>query len=258
MSAAPTEIRSYRLDPQAFEGITKRRIYRRIAWVTAFVVLFVTIQLAVMSTLQEGVGDSLPFSIPIILAALGFGGFRAVRMQLKNGKAAWASYQLTMSPNVLRRVIVNLPPIEILRTEVTRIVDVEAEGLTVATADRHRFIFIPRQLIGFGEVCTQLLTWRAFEAPKLAQNRALAVSWTVLLIGSWIACGVIPNLGLAMLAGATLVAVGAFAIREILKVNVFDNKQKAASIGGLVFMMFAPFARLILHFVFHVETGWPQ
>ena len=112
MSAAPTEIRSYRLDPQAFEGTTKRRIYRRIAWVTAFVVLFVTIQLAVMSTLQEGVGDSLLLSIPVILAALGFGGFRAVRMQLKNGKAAWASYQLTMSPNVLRRVIVNLPPIE--------------------------------------------------------------------------------------------------------------------------------------------------
>ena len=136
--------------------------------------------------------------------------------------------------------------------------DVEAEGLTVATADRHRFIFIPKQLIGFSEVCTQLLTWRAFEGPKLARNRALAVSWTVLLIGSWIACGVIPNLGLAMLAGATLVAVGALAIREILKVNVFDNKQKAASIGGLVFMMFAPFARLILHFVFHVETGWPQ
>ena len=136
--------------------------------------------------------------------------------------------------------------------------DIEAEGLTVATADRHRFIFIPRQLIGFSEVCSQLLTWRAFEAPKLGQNRAIAVSWTVLLLGSWLACGIIPNLGLAMVAGATVLAVGAFAIREILKVNVFDNKQKAASIGGLVFMMLAPFARLILHFVFHVETGWPK
>jgi hypothetical protein len=86
----------------------------------------------------------------------------------------------------------------------------------------------------------------------------LGIGWAVILIGSWIASGVIPDLRLAMIAGAVLLVVAALSIREILKLGVMDNRHKALIIGGLVFMMLAPFARLMMHFVFEVDMRWAQ
>jgi hypothetical protein len=246
MTAPASETRSYRLRPEEFEAVIKRRIYRRVAWSYALVLLMVAAALAVMSRFQPNIADGFPISIPIVLVALAGSGFLAVRAQLQREQSAWASYQLTIEAHLLRRLVANLQPMEITRPEVTRIVAFEGRGLRVDTADRHRFIFIPEQLVGFEDVRRQLASWRDPELPRLARNRALGIGVAVLLSGSWIACGVIPDLRIAMIPGAVVVVVGAWAMRETLKSRVADRKQKARIIGLFALMMFAPFARLLL------------
>ena len=251
-------IQSYRLDRTLFEATAKRRIYRRFAWSIPLLVLILTLEFAFISKGAQGQVNVLPFAIPLAIFMVGLGMFRGFRAQLKSGKTVWDSYELTISDNILRRVTANLPPAEMFRTEVTRIIDAKGEGLTVATADRHRFIFVPEQVVGYGEVRERLASWRAFEPPRLARNRAVAVSWTIVLLGSWLASGMIPDIRLAMVAGVVLLAVGAVTMRETIKLTVMENKTKAAIFWGLCFMMLTPFARLLLFLAFHVNPRWPK
>ncbi|HEY0469653.1 MAG TPA: hypothetical protein VGC79_35930 [Polyangiaceae bacterium] len=252
------DIRTYRLDPGVFESLTKRRFFKRVPWIVLAVAAGLTLQFGLMArATEEGSMDMLPIILPVVAAIVGFSLFRSVRAQLARGRPAWESYRLTISENVLRRVIVDQPAVEVLRSEVTAIVSAP-DGLRVTTQDRHRFIFVPAQLIGFSELCQRLSGWQALEAPKLARNRALTAAWTALLLGSWLGTGLIPDLRWAMVAGVVLLAVASFSIRETLKLQVVDNKYKATAIRGLCFLMLAPFARLLLHFAFHVDLPWSR
>jgi hypothetical protein len=255
-SSKAIDVRTYRLDPAAFEPTAKGRIRRRFAWVIPLFLGLLTLELGLLARAQPGTSDTLPVVVPIVVVAIGYGWFRAVRTQMKEGRAAWDSYQLTVGPNVLRRFIVNLPPAEMVRTEVTRIVESDAEGLNVATADRHRFVFVPRQLVGFHEVRAHLSGWKAIEPAKPGRQAALGFLWSAVLLGCWIGTGVIPDIRLAMLSGAVLLAAVGFVIREILAQRVVANERKAAVVGGLFLFMLAPVARLVLHFVYGVDPRW--
>jgi hypothetical protein len=254
---SPPDIRSYRLDPDEMASATKRRLWRRMAWMLTLILVMVTVESLWLGD-PQALLSTLPVVLPLMVLALAFSVFRSFRAQIKSGKAAWDSYDLTLSENVMRRQIVNLPPIEILRPEVTRIVEAKGEGLTVATGDRHRFIFIPEQVIGYDEVRARLAGWRHFEPPRRARNRLIVIGWSTVLVGSWVGTGVLRDIRLAMVSGAVLVAAAVVVIRETLDSKVADNKTKARAIGAAGFLLLAPIARLILYLGFHMNTGWPH
>ena len=257
MSSSPPAIRSYRLDPNAFAATTKRRIAKRLAWVLPLIFILVIGEFVVMGKNSQSFVDALPIALSVSVLALAFGLFRAFRLQLKNGKPAWDSYDLTMSENVIMRHVINLPPIEILRPEVTRVVEVRGQGLTVATNDRHRFVFVPEELLGYDEVRARLAQWRALD-PPLVRNRLGSIVWSIALIGAWIGTGAFRDIRVAMASAAVLVLVGGITIRETLNTKVADNRAKAASLGSVCFMLLAPVARLVLYFGFHMNVGWPN
>jgi hypothetical protein len=254
---AALEIKTYSLDPAAFERVVKGRMRRRLAWLLPFFLCLLALMLGLLVRAQPDVVETLPYSAPVVLALVTFGWLRAVRKQMKEGRAAWDSYRLTVGPNVLRRVIVNLPPVEIVRTEVTRIVESPVEGFSVTTADRHRFVFVPRQLVGFAEVRAHLSGWKAVEPAKRGRQAALGMLWSAVLLGCWLGTGIIPDIRLAMLSGAVLLVAVGFLIREILKQKIVANERKAALVAGMFMFMLAPFARLLLHLVYHVDPRWP-
>jgi hypothetical protein len=201
---------------------------------------------AVTSWNQPNVGQVLPIVVPFALLLLGLSTFASLRMQFRRERARWDSYVLTIGANAVRLATANVPPVAILRPEVTRIVVFDGKGLQVTTADRHKYLFIPEQLVAFEEVRKHLTSWSEPESPKVVRNRVVAIGWAVLLCGSWIACGVIPDVRRAMIPGAVLLVVGTLTIRETLKAKLADRRQKAATIGLLAFIMFAPFGRLLL------------
>lgn len=248
-SSAPIDIRTYRLDRAAFEPVTKRRIFRRMAWAVPMIAGIIAIELYVLGSPDQSGGNVWPLTLVIVVAAVGLGLFLSVRRQLKAGRAQWDSYELTMSDNVLRRQASNLATVEILRPEVTKIVDMRGQGLTVATGDRHLFIFVPEHLVGYAEARGRLSAWKPLEPPKLDRSQAVTVAWTVLLIGSWIGTGLIPDVRLAMISGLVLLLVGGLTIRNVLRMTFADNRTKARMVAVVSFMLVAPFARLALHFV---------
>ena len=252
------EIKMYRLDLAAFERVAKGRMRRRFAWLLPFFLCLLALMLALLVRAQPDIVQTLPYSAPVVVAAVAFGWFRSVRNQMKEGRAAWDSYRLTVSPNVLRRVIVNLPPAEIVRTEVTRIVESAADGLSVTTADRHRFVFVPRQLVGFAEVRAHLSGWKAIEPAKRGRQAALGTLWSAVLLGCWLGTGIIPDIRLAMLSGGVLLVTVGFLIREIPRAK--DRRQRAEGRSGGRHVRRSCSRRSrasCSHLVYHVNPRWP-
>jgi hypothetical protein len=145
----------------------------------------------------------------------------------------------------LRRVVSSLPALEIARSEVTRIVDSPGEGLTVMTAARQRFVFIPEQLQEYPLVREQLAGWRPFETPRLRRTQAVQMAWTLLLLGLWLATGLVQDVRLALLAGVGLWIVGGISIREALRLGILDRSYRRRVLGLLGFLLLSPLARLL-------------
>jgi hypothetical protein len=227
-------------------------VQRRLAWALPSFLLLVL----VLGHFQDGALETLPFTVPIVLVSLGWGVFRALKRERETGQPSWESYQLSLTENAMRRFIGPLPAVEIVRSEVTRIIDAPGDGLTVTTADPQRFIFIPEQLIDYPSVRAELSGWRSFERKSLLRLGAAQLGWTLLLLTLWLASGLVREPWLAALAGTGLWVVCAISIRATLKLRLADNQYKARALGALGFFMLAPLARLALHAIFGKDLPW--
>ena len=235
----------HRLEPAAFEPTLKRRIRQRLSWALPSLLLVVITVLSILTRLQPGLAETLPFSLPVVVACLAFGTFRSARLARRNGRADWDSYQLSLADDGLRRVVSSLPAVEIARNEVTHIVESPGQGLTVLTADRQRFIFIPEQLERYAAVREQLAGWRCFTAPRVRRTLVVQMLWTLLLLGLWLATGLLPDVRLALLAGVGLWVVGGISIRETLRLGIPDRRYRRRVLGLLGFLLLSPLARLL-------------
>lgn len=243
------DVKNHRLQPAAFEPTLKRRLRQRLRWALPSLLLVVVAVLWLQTRLQPGLADTLPFSLPVVAACLGFGLFRSLRLARRNGRSNWDSYQLSLAENGLRRVVSSLPAVEIARAEVTHIFDSPGEGLTVMTEDRQRFVFIPAQLEEYPAVREQLAGWRAFEAPRVRRTQLVQMVWTLLLLGLWLATGLVRDVRLALLAGAGLWIVGGISIRETLRLGILDRRYRGRVLGLLGFFMLSPLARLLSYWL---------
>src|SRR5262249_47909463 len=130
------DIRSYRLDDATYPRERRRALRRSVLRLCLSFLFAAIVLMAVGPNLPGPVVALVTTVLLLVILLLG------VRRVLKGLREAWDSYELTMSPNVLRRVVAYLPALEVLRPDVVRIVDAPGKGLTVCTADRHRVLFI--------------------------------------------------------------------------------------------------------------------
>jgi len=236
----------FRLDPNAYEPTARRRMWRRSTLMMLLVLIFLEIADRALGV-PEGLSDHV-WITPEVLLLTAFSLFRVLRKQLEDGKPSWNSYSLTVGDDLIRREMSNVPSLEIRRADVTHIHEVRGAGITVLTADRHRFVFIPEQLIGYESVRGLLAEWKPFEPPKLARSWLVSAAWSIALIGSCLGTAVIHDIRLAMGCGAVLWAVGALLIREIRRLEMLDDKTKATYIGGVCLMLLSPVTRLLLSY----------
>lgn len=73
-----------------------------------------------------------------------------------------AAFDVVVSPRVARRVMPVLPVAEILRPEVTRIVET-ARGLWLVSTQPRRTVFLVSALEGYAELRATMATWGAIE-----------------------------------------------------------------------------------------------
>jgi hypothetical protein len=153
-SALPPGFRRFRLDPIRFRAFATRAILKRAAFVGGIALIFSLGYAAVLPGVREVVAVA-----PLVLVIALVPAFLRVR---RGTSAELLSYELLVTPRVLRREVAGAMPAEILRPEVTRIVETKA-GLWVSSQSPRRSLFVARVVDGYADVRAELATWRAIE-----------------------------------------------------------------------------------------------
>jgi hypothetical protein len=116
MSEVP--VTSYQLDAAAFEASVKPRLLRGLYIRMSLMAAAMVFGLVLVSLVQPNQGAPWPL-IVAMFAMFAFLFARVRRNQLDAAKLAWHSYQLSISPDAMRRFVADLLPVEIVRPDVT-------------------------------------------------------------------------------------------------------------------------------------------
>jgi hypothetical protein len=172
------EVRVYHLPPERFRVI-HRRLLVLLAGVTAIVGVVIAGYI-----FQAGMPHRPAQWVPSLVL---FGGYALFQLRLaKRAATRRMTYQLTLGPNVLRIVCDGLVPTELLRTDVTRIVE-SARGLVLHAGGR--VVGVPYDLGGYDEVRTRLGAWRTIERARFGAWRT---SLFLVQAGLWLVAGMMP------------------------------------------------------------------
>jgi hypothetical protein len=248
--ALPT---SHRLRQDVAEGVIRKRLLRRFIPLAVMVPAVVFAVPLLTPQPDGGTSSIVPAVVTIAITALI--GFIIYRRALARELVMWRSYRLALSSNIVRRVIDGMAPVEVLRSEVTRLVLVPEQGLWVHTAAPLRFVYIPEQLERFQEVCAELGQWSAIQPPDLKKTRlgqALGVGLGLAIVGAWIASSYVAD---PRLLAASLVAlyagIGYISWTTVRNPNM-TMRQKASILMVFGFMGLGPLARYALE---HLALG---
>jgi hypothetical protein len=153
----PPGFRRFRLDPVLFGPLVTRGILRTLMPMSVIAVGFVLI-------FNMAIGQS-PSSTAAQIGALALVcALILVRRRSITAKALRA-YELLMGPRVLRRVGSQLGPAEILRPEVTQIVET-SDGLWLSSQVPVRSLFVARAIDGYADVRAELAAWHPIESAR--------------------------------------------------------------------------------------------
>ncbi len=249
-----TSVVKYRVDPAAVPAATLRPALRQLRWLVLLTVLGLAITFFVLPSTR---GSEL------ILSALGAVGTAAIAVAvafvlgLRRARRAMRSLEVILSNNALRVQSSEIAPIEVVRSDVTRIIEIPGVGLAVHTRDPSKILPIPMLLEGFASLRAQLQTWRPFEpAPARGRPSAAKAAGALALLVPWAVAGLAPNVIVAAAAALVLVVVGTIALRSTLRST--SNNAKAPAVISLVMIMMSPLARLVLYFLSRSHIAAPS
>lgn len=150
----PPGVQRFRLDPAAYRSAAARHFLRQCALVAAITVPMLG---AVALRDASNVEGFAIVSGVAALVLLGVAGWKLVT--IGNAVApALARYELLVSDRVLRRSAGFGPVAEVLRTEVSEIVET-SHGLWVSCAQPRRSLFVVNALDGYADVRQALSRW---------------------------------------------------------------------------------------------------
>jgi hypothetical protein len=78
---------------------------------------------------------------------------------IRNLRAQWPTYQLTIDGERIIRRAARVPDVQIERIQITALEEYPGTGLVVRTADKRTYVFISSWLTGYAEVHTLLESW---------------------------------------------------------------------------------------------------
>jgi hypothetical protein len=152
--AQSQEIRKFRLDPVLYRPVARHHVLRAGAVWAVFGGGWCALGL-----LYTGHGV-VTFVPPLVLLAV---PFLALLSLDRSVATAIANYELVLSARVLRRASQTSAGAEVLRPEVTRIVETP-RGLWVLSERPRRTVFVTRAIDGYADVRETLMTWGAIDS----------------------------------------------------------------------------------------------
>ncbi len=150
----PPGVRRFGLDPTAYRVLLQSRVRRR----GPFIVALVAIVIAINGL--SGLPALLTSGVLVVGCVLGLGiaWFGVSRV----GGAQLSTFEVLASERVVRRILKGTLPAEVLRPEVSRIVETKW-GLWVMCASPRRSLALVRAVAGYSELREHLSRWRPIE-----------------------------------------------------------------------------------------------
>jgi hypothetical protein len=131
-------MKTFNLDPAGFTAIRKRMLAVAIPF--AILAVMGGIYLArVNDTTVNSSPDLFLFILPLLLVAIGIGGYRGMKRQQK----LWNSYRLIFDKDKISRVQDDVPTITISKSDITEITESPQGHIQVKSGSRHNIIVIP-------------------------------------------------------------------------------------------------------------------
>jgi len=162
----PEGMRRFRLAPGPYRALVRRIVIRRDVIIALLYVLLLGM-LWLLGLEIEYAG--------VIVVAVWLGSFILTWLRTRAAvERQLAMFEIIMSPRVLRRAMVGLPPAEVLRPEVTRIVETPRALCLVSTSPR-RTMTVVRAVDRYDLVRSQVATWGHIET--LRGWPAFAFAW---------------------------------------------------------------------------------
>ncbi len=150
----PPGVQRFRLDPAAYETVAARALLRRWGLAVAAGVLLLALAARVNSANLEGFeiagGLALTGTVLVLGWKLATMGAAVTPLLVR--------YEVLLSERVLRRSTATGPVAEVLRPEVSEILETPA-GLWVVCEKPRRSLFVPRALDGYVDVREALSAW---------------------------------------------------------------------------------------------------
>jgi hypothetical protein len=245
LGVSMADVRVYRLNREGAAQILKRRQVLTsvfFAFVVGSSLLFLTWRGYLGTRALELV---LVIQVVMLVPAYAFG--------VRRFRAACETFGIALGPDVVRCVRLDGLAVEILRTEVTRIVEGRA-GLLLRAETPARAIVVPRALDGYDDARALLITWRTPDPVSAAARRRQAGILTggLLLLPSYLLARDETSTELALLATLLFAGLGGWILVTVGREPLFNVRLKA-----LLFVLFGWLALSVLSRWTGVLLWWP-
>lgn len=137
----------FKIHPAGLEVIKKKGLIKTIPFFLVFILFMLFIN---TNSSENGEIDynTLKFTLPIALIAVGMGGYIGIKRQMN----LFSTYSLTFSNNKIKREQLNTPTIEIPYQEVTQITKSEQGGFIIQGKNSANIIYVPQQMEHYQEL----------------------------------------------------------------------------------------------------------
>jgi hypothetical protein len=213
------DVRVYRLSPEGMAEFLRRR------QILSGVFLAIVVAGSMGWLASVGRFGPTPLALGLVLLLLML--VPAFVLGRRRARAAYQAFGLALGQDVIRCVQLDVPPVEMFRTEVTKLVEGRT-GLLLRAEAPARAIVVPSRLDGYAEARAQLVTWRTPEPMSAASRRRRVglLAAALLLIPSYLLGQFAPSTTLALLGTVLFGGLGAWMLFTVVREPLVSGRLK--------------------------------
>lgn len=218
-------MQQFKIRQDGFKEIRKHALVRSIPILVILIIFCIATSTINSKSKAEDI-NTLPFIIPIILGAAGFGIYRGINKQV----ALFGSYTLSISNNLIRREQLNTPAISIYYNDVKEILKNKNGSFTIKGKSSGDLIGIPAQIDNYAQLEATLQgikTITTKEKESLLQKYPVIPG--VVMLSLMLCVYTVNNKIIVAISGTIVTGLMLWSLLKIQRSKNVDHKTKRNS-----------------------------